>query len=92
MLILPFKLIEVFPQVKRKCTNPKKHFRANIRNIVGDKSHSTRSKEEIQKSNKVQTDKNNDHIRSLRRYQIRSLRRYQIRSLRRYPIRSLVKD
>jgi len=34
---------------------------------VGDKSHSTRSKEEIQKSNKVQTDKNNDHIRSLRK-------------------------
>jgi hypothetical protein len=30
---------------------------------VGDKSHSTRSKEEIQKSNKVQTDKNNDQIR-----------------------------
>jgi HD superfamily phosphohydrolase YqeK len=56
---------------------------------VGDKSHSTRSKEEIQKSNKVQTDKNNDHIISLRRYQIRSLRRYQIRSLRRYQIRIL---
>jgi hypothetical protein len=30
---------------------------------VGDKSHSTRSKEEIQKLNKVQTDKNNDQIR-----------------------------
>jgi hypothetical protein len=30
---------------------------------VGDKSHSTRSKEEIQKSNKVQTDKKNDQIR-----------------------------
>jgi hypothetical protein len=30
---------------------------------VGDKSHSTRFKEEIQKSNKVQTDKNNDQIR-----------------------------
>jgi hypothetical protein len=60
--------------------------------VVGDKSHSTRSKEEIQKLNKVQTDKNNDHIRSLRRYQIRSLRRYQIGSLRRYPIISLIKD
>jgi len=31
--------------------------------LVGDKSHSTRSKEEIQKSNKVQTDKNTDQIR-----------------------------
>jgi len=30
---------------------------------IGDKFHSTRSKEEIQKSNKVQTDKNNDQIR-----------------------------
>jgi hypothetical protein len=37
MLILPFKLIEVFPQVKRKSTNPKKHFRANIRNIVWER-------------------------------------------------------
>jgi uncharacterized membrane protein YgaE (UPF0421/DUF939 family) len=50
---------------------------------VGDKSHSTRSKEEIRKSNKVQTDKNNDHIRNLRRYHIRSLINDQI------PIRTL---
>jgi hypothetical protein len=32
-------------------------------NFVGDKSHSTRPKEEIRKSNKVQTEKNNDQIR-----------------------------
>jgi len=38
--------------------------------IVGDKSHSTRSKEEIQKSNKVQTDKNNDQIRIIIRLEV----------------------
>jgi hypothetical protein len=37
MLILPFKLIEVFPQVKRKSTNPKKHFRANKINIFWER-------------------------------------------------------